>query len=97
MRNSYRLNLTRRIATLPVLLRERKAVTRQALAALYDVDPKTISRDLTVLMEIYPIRKQKVGREVKYVYDSDQQPRLVKLQGNPTTNKTLPKAQKDEK
>lgn len=85
MRNSYRLNLTRRIATLPVLLRERGSVTRQALASLYDVDAKTISRDLSVLMEIYPITKQQVGREVEYVYDAEQEPKLHKLRADPAT------------
>ncbi len=79
MADRSRLKMTRRIATLPLLLKERGSVSKVELAGIFEVTGKTIWRDLKVLSEIYPITSELRGRQVYYCYDHNREPTLKKL------------------
>lgn len=64
-RQSRRGDLTERLILLPLKLAERPH-RRQELAALFQVSPKTISRNVDRLSNHYPITEDRDGREVVY-------------------------------
>ncbi|MGI8996883.1 MAG: helix-turn-helix transcriptional regulator, partial [Pyrinomonadaceae bacterium] len=64
---SHRGELTERMAALPLLLAERPHSQRE-LAETFEVNNKTIKRDIDVLSRLYPITDGRRGREVIYSY-----------------------------
>jgi predicted DNA-binding transcriptional regulator YafY len=64
---SYRTDLTARLIEIPFRLAERRC-SRQALARDFNVDAKTISRDIDALGRQYPIIACRIGREVFYEF-----------------------------
>lgn len=62
---SHRGELTERMALLPLLLAERPH-SQQELASIFNVNSKTIRRDIDVLSSRYPIVDEREGREVFY-------------------------------
>lgn len=64
---SHRGELTERMALLPLLLAERQHSQRE-LAERFEVNNKTIRRDIVVLSVLYPIIDERRGREIFYGY-----------------------------
>lgn len=62
---SHRGDLTERMALLPLLLAERP-YSQQELAGIFNVNSKTIRRDIDVLSRRYPIIDEREGRELFY-------------------------------
>jgi predicted DNA-binding transcriptional regulator YafY len=62
---SHRDNLTERTVLIPLLLVER-AYSQKELATLFNVDTKTIRRNINVLSSHYPITEERCGRELYY-------------------------------
>lgn len=67
---SYRTDLTERLIEIPFLLAHRSH-SRQELAAIYQVDVKTISKDIAALTRNLPIEAKRKGREVYYGFPND--------------------------
>jgi predicted DNA-binding transcriptional regulator YafY len=66
-RISHRGNLTERLIRIPLKLAERPH-TKQELVTLFDVDAKTIARDIDALTLYHSIGSEKDGREVRYFF-----------------------------
>lgn len=67
---SYRTDLTERLIEIPFLLAHRSH-SRQELAGIYQVDVKTISKDIAALTRNLPIEAKRKGREVYYGFPND--------------------------
>jgi predicted DNA-binding transcriptional regulator YafY len=67
---SYRTDLTERLIEIPFLLAHRSH-SRQELARIYQVDVKTISKDIAALSRNLPIELKRKGREVYYGFPND--------------------------
>lgn len=67
---SHRGELSERMALLPLLLAERP-YSQQELASIFNVNGKTIRRDIDVLSGRYPIIDEREGREVFYRFRED--------------------------
>lgn len=65
----HRLALTRRIAHTLKLLQSGETIYKSELMNAFEVNAKTIQRDMQALMEFFPIRKEQDGRQVRYVLD----------------------------
>jgi predicted DNA-binding transcriptional regulator YafY len=66
-RISHRGNLTERMICIPLKLAERPH-TKQELVTIFDVDAKTIARDMDALTPHYAIGAEREGREVRYFF-----------------------------
>ena len=64
---SHRGNLTERLVLIPFLLAKRPR-SQKELAEYFDVDTKTIKRDIDALSRTQPISDERRGREVFYIY-----------------------------
>lgn len=67
---SHRGELSDRMLRLPLLLSERPH-SQQELARIFNVNTKTIRRDLDILSRPYPIVSERDGREVMYSFSDD--------------------------
>jgi predicted DNA-binding transcriptional regulator YafY len=72
---NFRLALTRRIVHTIYLLQSGEPIFKAELMRAFDVDPKTIQRLMNVLAEFYPIRKERVGREVCFTLETKNEKR----------------------
>ncbi len=64
---SHRGELSERMLSLPLLLSERPH-SQQELARIFNVNSKTIRRDIDILSRRYPIVDERDGREVMYSF-----------------------------
>jgi predicted DNA-binding transcriptional regulator YafY len=67
---SHRGNLTERLVVIPALLAE-KPHTQRELADQFGVNKKTIRRDIDELSRRHPIRIERTGRDVTYIWSSN--------------------------
>jgi predicted DNA-binding transcriptional regulator YafY len=67
---SYRTDLTERLIEIIFLL-ARRPHSRQELAQIFEVNAKTISKDVDALTREYPIEQEKRGREVFYRFQNN--------------------------